>query len=133
MSEKHIYETTILVRHLDTFGHVNNATYLELFEEARWDLIAGNGWGVERIIKEQIGPVVLEADCKFRRELTNGNKIRIETQFGGMVNTLVFELHQTLYRGEEVSAVLILRAGVMDLKTRKLIKPTEEWQAILGK
>ena len=33
------YEKTILEQHLDTFGHVNNAAYLVLYEEARWDFI----------------------------------------------------------------------------------------------
>ena len=29
------YDKTILEQHLDTFGHVNNAVYLSLYEEAR--------------------------------------------------------------------------------------------------
>ena len=31
------YPLLIKETYLDTFGHVNNATYLTLFEEARWD------------------------------------------------------------------------------------------------
>ena len=34
-----IYHTQIKEKDLDTLGHVNNAKYLELFEEARWDFI----------------------------------------------------------------------------------------------
>ncbi len=43
-----IYEYTIkiLEHHLDTFGHVNNATYLEMYEEARWDLLNKNNSGM---------------------------------------------------------------------------------------
>ena len=37
------YEMLIKEKHLDTFGHVNNATYFELLEEARWDFITNNG------------------------------------------------------------------------------------------
>jgi thioesterase III len=37
MAER-IFEQAILIReeHLDTFGHVNNARYLEIFGQARW-------------------------------------------------------------------------------------------------
>ncbi len=41
--------TVIREQHLDTFGHVNNARYLELFEQARWDFITDNGFGLEQV------------------------------------------------------------------------------------
>jgi hypothetical protein len=34
LDHKHEYEALIHERHLDTFGHVNNAAYLEILEEA---------------------------------------------------------------------------------------------------
>jgi acyl-CoA thioester hydrolase len=56
-------EIDVLIResHLDTFGHVNNATYLSLFEQARWDLIEAGGYGLRVIRQTGLGPVVLEA------------------------------------------------------------------------
>ena len=44
-----VYETLIRESHLDTFGHVNNATYLQLYEEARWELITRNGYGLAKV------------------------------------------------------------------------------------
>ena len=41
-----VYYLIIRESHLDTFGHLNNATYLQLFEEARWDYITNRGFGV---------------------------------------------------------------------------------------
>ena len=37
------FKTTLKVRgyHLDFYGHVNNARYLELLEEARWRMLEG--------------------------------------------------------------------------------------------
>jgi acyl-CoA thioesterase FadM len=49
LSPVHEYTVLIIERHLDTFGHVNNATYLDLFEAARWEWITSNGFGLERI------------------------------------------------------------------------------------
>ena len=39
------HETTFPIRtfHTDSFGHVNNAKYLELLEEARWRYAEDNG------------------------------------------------------------------------------------------
>ena len=41
------YPLTIKEFHLDTFGHVNNATYLQIYEEARWEFINQNGYATE--------------------------------------------------------------------------------------
>jgi len=54
--EKHTYEVIILERHLDTFRHVNNAVYLELFEEARWDFISRRGYDMQVIDDLKLGP-----------------------------------------------------------------------------
>ena len=43
----HEYPMTILEHHLDTFGHVNNAMYLQLFETARWQWITDGGDGFD--------------------------------------------------------------------------------------
>ena len=39
--------------HLDTFGHMNHAKYLEIFEQARWELINEGGYGLKKI-KEHV-------------------------------------------------------------------------------
>ena len=47
----HEYELLIHEAHLDTFGHVNNAKYLEVLEEARWDFITRNGYGLDEVVR----------------------------------------------------------------------------------
>jgi acyl-CoA thioester hydrolase len=75
----HLYNLTIHERHLDTFGHVNNATYLDLFEEARWDLITGNGYGFDEIKRRQAGPTILEINLRFVREIRNRQRITVKS------------------------------------------------------
>ena len=36
---KHYHEIKVRGFHTDMFGHVNNARYLEFFEEARWEFL----------------------------------------------------------------------------------------------
>src|SRR5258708_18751255 len=71
------YEVLIRESYLDTFGHMNNAAYLVLFEEARWDFITKNGYGLKRVQELQQGPIVLELSVKFRKEITLREKIKI--------------------------------------------------------
>ena len=69
-----VFETVVAGNHLDVFGHVNNANYLELYEEARWDFIEKNGFGLDRIMRDKIGPVILDINITFKAELLNRDK-----------------------------------------------------------
>ena len=75
----HDYELLIQEQHLDTFGHVNNAAYLQILEQARWDLVTRNGYGLDEVHRRQVGPVVLEIRLRFRRELRNRQRVTIRS------------------------------------------------------
>lgn len=128
------YEFTVLEHHLDTFGHVNNATYLELYEEARWDFITKNGLGLKEIMETKIGPVLLDLNLTFKAELKNREKIKVvSVARTEMRNKYVMILDQKMLKADgKVASTLTLSVGMMDLKERKLIAPTKEWLAALG-
>jgi acyl-CoA thioester hydrolase len=128
------YDIQILEHHLDTFGHVNNATYLELYEEARWDLLNKNNSGIEVILEKKIGPVLLDLNLTFKAELKNRETIKIITQARKeMRNKYVFILDQKMLKADGKTASTIeLSVGLMDLAKRKLITPTPEWIKALG-
>ncbi len=131
--EEFEYQFTVLESHLDTFGHVNNATYLTLFEEARWDIITRRGWGLKEVMKKKIGPVILEANIKFKKEVTNRELITVKSSCGESLNKLVMTFHQEMIKEDgSVAAILDLRVGLMDLALRKLIEPTPEWRHAIG-
>lgn len=118
--------------HTDLFGHVNNATYLELFEEARWDLIVRNGFGIPEIRKLGVGPVILECNLKFLREIHPREEVTITVEpleYTGKVGKL---RQQILKTNGEVSCDAIFTFGLFDLKNRKLIEPTAEWKRAIG-
>lgn len=125
----YVHTCKVLIResHLDTFGHVNNATYLQLYEEARWDLITSRGFGLEKIRETKTGPVILEARVKFQRELVNREEITIETEllaYKGKIG----EMRQTVKREDgSVACEAIFVFGLMDLAQRRLISPSPEW------
>lgn len=124
---KHQYELLVRESHIDTIGHVNNATYLQLFEEARWELLTQRNYGIKEIQKTKLGPVILEINLKFHKEITLREKIRIETeilQYHSKIGTLsqiMFKEDQTL----ACEAKMVF--GLFDMTARKLIPPTSEW------
>lgn len=132
LSDVHEYDVLIIERHLDTFGHVNNATYLDLFEAARWDWITGHGFGLDRIRELQQGPTVLEVALRFRREIKNRERIRIRTwleSYEGKVCVVVQEMQNF---ASELCCEGRFVCGLFDLRARRLIAPTPEWLSAVG-
>ncbi len=128
----HLYSLLIVEAHLDTFGHVNNAKYLELFEEARWDLITRGGFGLERIREVRQGPVILEAQVKFRREVKNRERVVIETtleKYDGKIGALVQRL---LKEDGTLACEARFSIALWDIDARKLLLPTPEWKKAIG-
>lgn len=130
---KHQYKFQVLEQHLDTFGHVNNANYLTLYEQARWQMISEKGYTLERVLAEKIGPVILDLNMTFKKELRLRQWITIETRFIEYKNKLVGVVAQEMFNEEgEFCSSLTLSVGLFDIKKRKLMKPTEDWQKAIG-
>jgi acyl-CoA thioester hydrolase len=125
------YDVEIKEHHLDSFGHVNNAVYVKLFEEARWDFITKNGYGLEKIQEMQKGPVILDLKVKFRRELKNREKVKIYSTVKEVSRWVVLE--QVIRKEDgKVSAEAVFTVGYFDMKERKLLEPSPDWVKSLG-
>ena len=75
-----IYQYEIQVRgyELDSFGHVNNAVYLNYLEEARWNILKDkNIW--EYFYKHNQFLVVAEATIRYSKELKLFDQLIIQT------------------------------------------------------
>src|SRR3989338_5606515 len=111
------YPVLIKEHHLDTFSHVNNATYLQLLEEARWELLNTHGINLKSIHESGIGPVVLECHIKFIQELKLRQPIIIESQMltyekkVGIMRQDIIDEHGNIYSQAKVTF------GVFDMTT----------------
>ncbi len=86
------YPLLIKESHIDTLGHVNNATYLQIMEEARWEMITVRGYGLDKIKDSGMGPVILEVNLKFLNEIRLREKIEIQTsliEYKGKIGKLL--------------------------------------------
>ena len=126
------YPLIIREAHLDTFGHVNNATYLQILEEARWEFITSRGFGLRDIKKTGMGPIVLEWNMRFIKEIRLREKITIESQtlrydkkIGILRQDIFNEKNELCFQGK-------MTFGLFDTQERKLILPTPEWLKAIG-
>lgn len=135
MNKNTIFEYDVLIRecHLDSFGHVNNAVYVQLYEEARWDFITKHGFGLDYIQKHQKGPVILDLKVRFRRELKNREQVKILSQTIDVTNSKIMVLEQKIMNSDGVLASdAIFTVGFFDLKERKLIEASADWLKACG-
>lgn len=126
------YKIQILEHHLDFFGHVNNAKYLELFEEARWDFITRNGYGLNEIHKYRKGPIVLDVTCRYKREIKNREWINIVSTPTEHKQKIMRMKQQIIKENGEVAAEADFTFGFMDLELRKMVNPIPEWLHAIG-
>ena len=130
----YVHEKSIVISeaHLDSFGHVNNARYLELMEQARWDLITERGFGIDVIRASKTGPTILEIDIRFFRELAARDPITIRTEMLSYERK-VGKLRQQMVKPDgTVACEAIFTIGLFDVERRRLIEPTAAWRHAVG-
>jgi acyl-CoA thioester hydrolase len=133
--QKHLkfeWEFTVLEIHLDTFGHMNHAVYLQLFEQARWEFIRKRGYGIKEIQEKQIGPTILELNIKYKRELRIGDVIRVESETIEFASKIGKVRQHMINKKGDICSTIELTLGLFDMKARRLISPTPEWLHAVG-
>ena len=124
------FEYSVVVRehNLDTLGHLNNASYLQLFEEARWDFSNKGGFGLDWVLSNKKSPIVVKAEMSFRKEVLNREVLLIESEFVGFKNSLIGSFKQKMIKEDKkVASILSIDIGFMDLKERKLMNFPKKW------
>jgi thioesterase-3 len=126
------YPLTIKEHHLDTFGHINNAVYLQIFEEARWEWITQNGYGLAKVKETGLGPTLLEVNLKFLKEITLRQKITIESKVVSYVKKIAVVEQEMKNAAGEICCQGRFTIALFDTKARKLVLPTPEWLQGVG-
>lgn len=116
----------------DDYGHVNNARYLDLYEDARWQILENSGLGEDVVRKNMVGPVILEVTVRFSRELLPGEEITIYTS-SRRKNDIIFYFDQEMINSEgKIASKATFTAALFDLKRRKMIRPDDQWIKAFG-
>ncbi len=128
------HDKTIIISeaHLDSFGHVNNARYFELLEQARWDLITERGFGIDIIRSSRTGPTILEINIRFLRELKPRDVVVIRTEMISYEKK-IGKLRQQMLKGDgTIACEAIFTIGLFDVDRRRLVEPTPAWAYAVG-
>ena len=118
--------------HLDSFGHLNHARYFELFEQARWDVVTERGFGMDVIRRTKTGPIILEANAKFLRELAPREEVVIRSELISYERKIGKMRQQMIKADGEVACDATFVFGLFDMERRRLLDPTPEWAYAVG-
>lgn len=125
------YDLLVREHHVDVIGHMNNSTYLQIFEETRWEFLTERGYGFKKIQQSHQAPIILEVNLKFLKEIRLRDQIRITlelVEYQGKIGKLK---QQMIKDDGSVAADALFTFGLFDMKTRKLIEPTPEFNRAL--
>ena len=105
--------------HLDVYGHVNNARYLEFLEDARWTLIESE-IDLEKWRQLGFGFTIVKITINYRKAARLNNVLEIRTRLEKLGRKSgVFKQEITLVpTGEQVADAEVVFV-ILDLQTRK--------------
>ncbi|MFE0513564.1 acyl-CoA thioesterase [Streptomyces sp. NPDC058964] len=126
MSEPFSVRVTVRGYETDVQGHLNQAVYLNYAEHARWSLLKAAGVSQARLVGRGVGPVALETNIRYRRELLAGDEVDVTCAFEwGEGKT--FRIRQTITKADgTVAAEVTAVGGIMNLEERKLVADPRE-------
>ncbi|BBF87891.1 thioesterase [Aquitalea magnusonii] len=117
------HETNIKVRgyHLDLYGHVNNARYLEFLEEARWTFFEERG-DLPWFLQSGLALVVVNINIDYRYPATMGDALAIATSVKSIGSrSAVMHQRVTLAGTDKVVAEADVTFVVFDAKQNKAV------------
>jgi thioesterase-3 len=120
-----VHRTRLKVRgfHVDMYGHVNHARYLEFMEEARWALIE-QALELQELDAQGRGFVVARIDISYRRPARAGEELEIRSYLRHIGGKSVV-IRQEIHAGPQPDDPLVTRADVtlvvMDKQSQRAV------------
>ncbi len=105
----------------DSFGHVNQATFLRLFERARWEAVA-MGPGIDLFKKHDAWPAVRKTTIEYYAEAFPGDVLCFETDLKH-IGTTSFSLNSIARRRSD--EVVVAEAELVFVCMNRHGKPTK--------
>jgi YbgC/YbaW family acyl-CoA thioester hydrolase len=120
------YSCPIEVRgyELDSFGHVNNATYLNYLEFARWKMLGEEGITLEWIQREKRWPVIASVEIKYLKPTFMGDPLVVKTRVVDQSRAR-FTIEQLIFRGDTLVTSAIIHSVVVNESGRPVELPGE--------
>ncbi len=75
-----VYKRKIFSYECDIYGHLNNANYLHVFEEARSEALDETGISISFLNSKGISIFVTESTIKYKKSLEKGEVYKVESK-----------------------------------------------------
>jgi thioesterase-3 len=95
------FDITVRGFHIDVFGHVNNARYLEFLEDARWCIYADM---LTELQRRQLALAIVNININYRKEALLHQVLRITAEVTRLGNTS-FTISQQVLAVDEPTIV----------------------------
>ncbi len=117
------YLTEITVRgyHADFYGHVNNARYLEFFEEDRWARLESS-LDLPQLAKKGFIFLVVNINVNYRLAVAVGDTILVSTQLEKIGNKSVTLKQEVVFKeSKKVAADAVVTFVIRDASGRAAV------------
>jgi thioesterase-3 len=126
-------EIVIRGYHCDSYGHVNNARYLELLEEARWEALSS---AIQSGFFESHGLlfIVVNINVNYRAEVKPNDVVHIDTslkEFGKM--SITFHQKIVNQNSEKLAVDADVKFVLLDQNTKRMVAIDDDLKAVFGK
>lgn len=125
MPEKIVVKMRVRNYHIDSYGHVNNAQYLILLEEARTQFLERVGFPLEELSRQGLFIFINDIHIQFKKPAVLGDCLEIHNWFPEMKKVRV-TWRQEIRRagsGELVAAASVSGGFVKDGKVIPIPEP----------
>ncbi len=126
----HLTEIKVRGYHLDVYGHVNNARYLEFLEEARWAFFEQET-DLADFARRNYGFAIVNININYRRPAFMGEVLQISS-YTKAVGNRSMTVHQDVTLKEDGAAVADADVTfvLIDLKTQKAVAIDPDLRAV---
>jgi thioesterase-3 len=107
-----VWEVRVRGYEMDSFGHVNHATYLSYLEQARWDALEEGGFTSDALRKQGWGIHVVRVEVDYLRPCHQGQLLRIHSRVERLRSTSMIFAHEIHRAGDAQGAGPAVRAAV---------------------
>ena len=123
-----IYECSLQVRtyECDSYGHVNNANYLNYLEFARYELLKDIGFDYDKAINAGFGVFISRIEIDYKRPAVTDDRLTIKTwplKKGAVSGTFA----QEILRGDAILVEAKVTWAFVDSKTGTPVRIPKEW------
>lgn len=112
---------------LDSFGHVNHATYISYLEHARWKLLEEEGIGLKQFDDWKRWPVIARLEATYLKPTFLSEKLDVQTRLEASGRT-GFIAHQSIVRGDTA----VLKAQVHVVVVNENGRPAEVPERVIA-